>query len=525
MPPVHLQMRLWSSTFTVSIFNATLMLKFFRLLTEQTYWLSPTTDNLLSTPYSRIANIQLIISPYSIQDGTSSEIVYSNDGQTAEYSHNGIIRHTVDYRKWHHTLQALTSEIMQAVSAQMPSNTSLSDFMNFTIVDDFSAEAPHRQKSNEESIMKESARFQVLMKSPTDHHHLFQHNGSLNTCEAQLYIQNDQEIRRLLSALFACSSGVTLRPWQFGSIVFDSCEGYLRNVWVLGNRFMAAKPKAKQRNLAFGETALWLPQQMTQTLGTLFYLQQPFIATTLLEEHGPQNHLYASHVWALPSKRSRKVLPMAWNGQEINKAVRDITKRLLGCPLDPPLIRQLAEGLLRDKIPRLFEIWQDRSSSYLSENTYLNTACLHAYANKHGLQALVSPEFGIMLDKAAACLIIVDIWQCMHGIVAADPVWQPMVEGSYIFPTTTHDALAYDLAQNLKDTKQIRFSKTIDQHILTQCITMCKAANTSVRTGKLFIKTLILISYYEKTGRASGRIICYRSWSCLSICSTVCLVW
>lgn len=85
---------------------------------------------------------------------------------------------------------------------------------------------------------------------------------------------------------------------------------------------------------------------------------------------------------------------MAWNGKEINKAVQDITKCLLGCPLDPLLIQQLAEGLLRDKSLKLFEIWQDRNSTYLAENTYLNTACLHAYASKHGLQALVSPKFG-----------------------------------------------------------------------------------------------------------------------------------
>lgn len=124
------------------------MLMFFRLLTEQIYWLSPTTDNLLSTLYSHIANIQLIISPYSIQVGTSSEIIYSNNSQTTGYSYNGIIWHTIDYQKWCHMLQALTSEIMQAMSTQILSNTSLLEFMIFPIDNDFSVEAPHRQKGN-----------------------------------------------------------------------------------------------------------------------------------------------------------------------------------------------------------------------------------------------------------------------------------------------------------------------------------------------------------------------------------------
>lgn len=461
---------------------ALLMLIECRLLTEQTYWLSRKTGQLMSTPYGRIADIQYIVTPYSLRDGTASCIIHSNNGQIAEYSYDGVVQHTIDYYKWRCMLSALINEITEAVAAQLPSNTDLLDFMNYNLEDNFSESSPPIQKNNQENIAQDRINFQEAMKSPTDRHHLFNVNGSLNSKNTRQYIEQDQKIRRLLSALFACSSGVTLRAWQFASIVLNQCTDYQRNLWILGNRFVAGKPNPKQHNRTFGGTLMWFPRKMTRPLAILFYLQQPFIATVLLKDQESSGHLYGSHVWPLPSKKSRKVLPMAWNGQEINRAVHDVTKRLLGCPVNPPLIRQLAQGLLRDKCPGLFEIWQHHGSQYLANDTHLNSQCLYNYADKHGLRALISPDFGIPLEIAAACLIIVDIWQCMHKMEAADLIWKPMVEGAYIFPTTAHDSYAYDLAQNLKDETQIKTSETINQSVLMQWLKALEIANTSVRT-------------------------------------------
>ena len=60
----------------------------------------------------------------------------------------------------------------------------------------------------------------------------------------------------------------------------------------------------------------------------------------------------------------------------------------------------------------------------------------------------------------------------MHKIEEADPIWQPMVVGSYIFPTVAHDALAYLGAQNFKMMANTSSQCIFDQHSLTRGVTL-----------------------------------------------------
>lgn len=55
----------------------------------------------------------------------------------------------------------------------------------------------------------------------------------------------------------------------------------------------------------------------------------------------------------------------------------------------------------------------------------------------------------------------------MHKIEDADPIWQPMVVDSYIFPTVAHDALAFLGAQNQKMISYATSKHSFDQDSLT----------------------------------------------------------
>jgi hypothetical protein len=88
-------------------------------------------------------------------------------------------------------------------------------------------------------------------------------------------------------------------------------------LWIIDSQFVARKPKAKQRNLDFVDTAFWFPRDITSELIAYLYYQQPFISC-LLKNKGINDLLYASHVWALLSKLSRKTYSNVWNGQDVN---------------------------------------------------------------------------------------------------------------------------------------------------------------------------------------------------------------
>ena len=380
---------------------------------------------------------------------------------------DGAIWHNIDYQMWSTLIRNIMSMIRTAVANQMPSGMAVSDVANQFLSDDLSKMAPHKQESNKAHTALTTKIFLGKMMSPVENrHHLFNVDGTLNDKMLKNYITRDQEIKGLLCGLLTSCCAMPMRPWQFGSIVFDSCNEADRNVWIVNGRFVVGKPKAKQLNLTFADTVFWFPRAITSDLIVFLYYQQPFISS-LLTRKGISDLLYASHVWALSSTRSRKTYSKVWNGQDVNRKVRDLTRRLIGSPVDPPLARQSSQGLLRDKIPVLFQIFQSRDNLHLEEGSYSHQTCLESYAIRHSLKGLAHVA-NMAVDRVSACLIIGDIWQSMHKIEQADPIWQPMVIGSYIFPTVAHDPLAYSGAQNLKIIADIGSKYVFDQDSLTR---------------------------------------------------------
>lgn len=143
---------------------------------------------------------------------------------------------------------------------------------------------------------------------------------------------------------------------------------------------------------------------------------------------------------------------------------------------------QSSEARLRHKIPTLFQIFHSCQNLQLEEGSYRHKSCLELYANNHGLAALAHAA-DIPADRASACLTISDIWQSMHKIEVADPIWQPMVTNSYIFPTDTYDALAYLEVQNLMIIAQTTSQVSFDIDSLTRgikCLTDIEALEANV---------------------------------------------
>ena len=185
-------------------------------------------------------------------------------------------------------------------------------------------------------------------------------------------------------------------------------------------------------------------------MAVLFFFQKPLICD-LLKRLEVEKHHYASHLWPIAPGAKKKSDPMVWEGPLITKTFKDISREVIKTAVSIGLVRQMAQGLLRDKIPSLFESFHSRDNLNLENDSYGFSACLQHYANHYGLQSLAIAA-DIPIEYAAACLIVVDIWQCMHKIESCNVIWQLMVANHCIFPTTAHDDLAYLKAQNLVET-------------------------------------------------------------------------
>lgn len=351
----------------------------------------------------------------------------------------------------------------------MPSGMLASDLVDGAIADDMTKNSPHRQDQNRPSMEAKLKIFKTRMLSANEERHkLLKSSGELDDPKVYQYLERDQYIRGLLSAYIATSSGVPMRAFQFASIAYDSGQGFDRNMWALRNRFHLGKPIAKQRHLDFADVLFSIVEELTGDLSVLLFYEQPFICS-LLDDLGfkGEEHKYATHVWPLIPKKASLNAVKVWSGQQISRSLRSISHEIIGCALDPALVRQMAEGLLREKIPSLFEVFHSRDNFHLEKGSYRFSDCLQSYANNKGLQALANVA-GISLQRTAACLIIVEIWQCIHKIQIPNPIWQPMVGPSFLFQTTAHLHLAHMTAKNITQTISIIYRRNIDQDALTR---------------------------------------------------------
>ena len=209
------------------------------------------------------------------------------------------------------------------------------------------------------------------------------------------------------------------------------------------------------------DTLYWLPQRLTYALSVFIYILQPFIAGVLGDNH----QKYATHLWPLWLARSgnKPDMPSVWSGVDVNKAVRKHTKSVGSVPLDCQTIRQISEGLLRHKVPLLFEPF-NTSRDRLPNGTYHIHHILQDYSRTCDLERLIDPT-GMDKDKIAAVLLVSDIWQSLIKVEPNSAHWLPLATDAFIFPATLHKDLAYVEAQHLKETTKHR--GTIDLGSLT----------------------------------------------------------
>lgn len=438
-------------------------------MTESLSWLSRHSDNHLTTPYGRLLSAQHVIAPYAYGEGTTTKFDISRDGQSASYSKDGLNWHTVDFRKWPHFLATIAQRLKDTILGQFPSGLVVSDLIDGPMVDDLTKLAPHRQGQNRQAMEAKLEIFKAKMLSATEtRHKLLKISGELDTVRVRRYIEQDQQIRGLLSAYIAASSGVPMRAFQFASIAFDSGQGFDRNWWAHKNCFFLGKPKAKQTKIAFADILSSIPEELTSDLSTLFFYEQPFICY-LLDGMGfaKDEHRYATHVWPLVPKKGSLNAAKLWSGPQISQSLKDISHEVIGSVVDPALMRQIAEGLLREKVPSLFEAFHSRHNVHQEIGSYQFPQCLQSYADYKGLQSLVNAA-EMSLQRAAACLIVVEIWRSMHKVQLPNPIWQPMVESAFLFPTNAHIHLAHMSAQNLTQTASITYQRRISQDSLTR---------------------------------------------------------
>ena len=423
-------------------------------------WLSNRPQEYLSTPYSRDAHAHYILSPFALVDGSVKQVAVSRDGQIFTISLGKSKSMTVDSYKWRSFILDTITRLRSLITKQLPSGLTYEDLASTPLHDDFSLQAPYRQAANRMQVMEAASRLDRAMRSESETNHtLFRPDGTVDKERFESYIYRDQEIRGVLASLASATSPLPLRSAQFSSIAYDSDIDMERNMWILGDRFVYGRPKAKQYK-GFANVMFCFPCEVTLDLMVLLYYQQPYISS-LSRELETRNDLYDTLVWSYPSINTED--PSArrcWNGSEINAAVKSLSKEFLGVPLDPPLMRQLGQGILRHKTPTLLQIWQDRSNIDLEEGTYRFKSILQAYASRHKIHPLAQ-RTGMEVELVSQCLIVTDIWMTIQRISEPDSVWAPMVANSYIFPSTRNDTLAHLTTRNHKTRAQLQHSGTL----------------------------------------------------------------
>lgn len=382
------------------------------------------------------------------------------------YTRDGCSWKSVNFYKWSLFTLSIIQELQEEISLQLPEGLILSDIISHHMLrDDLSTRPFHLQEANTSWVCKSQQIFWDKMSSTEERRHrLFAASGEAVKHRLHRYLKQDEKIRALLVTLIATTTAVCMRAFQLQSLVVNLTEDPQldRNIWLVSGRFAIGKPKAKQRNIDFAQTLFWLPPQITNALAALLSIIQPFICKLLdgLQEDG---HLYHSHLLpSIPPNSEFNFVVQGWDGSKVNNVVKEKTQKKLKISLDIPLIRQLAEGVLRHKIPLLFEFFHSPENVRLDETEYHFWGTLKLYIQDLQLQRL-SNLTGITLDKVAACLMVCDIWQAIHQLVPQRDCWKHIARDSCVFPALDHRDLAYSEAQFLK-----KLSHSLNCKVLSQ---------------------------------------------------------
>lgn len=400
--------------------------------------------------------ISYVLSQSSFSQDTTTQFDFKEDGQVVTYTRDGFSWKSIDFYQWSPFTLSIIKELQEEISGQLPDDLMLSDIIsNQLLRDDLSMRPFHLQEANADWVCKSQLTFQNKMSSTKERRHrLFSAGEQIVRSQLCHYLQKDQKIRELLVTLMSTTTAVCMRAFQFQSLIVNLTDSpqLERNVWLVLGRFAIGKPKAKQRNIDFAPTLFWLPPQISDALAALLLIIQPFICK-LLDDLHEEGHLYHSHLLpfipAILESDSDQSAMENWDGSRVNDVVKKKTQKELKISLDIPSIRQLAEGVLRHKIPFLFEFFHSPGNVHLDKDEYHFFGALKLYAKDLHLQRL-SNLTGIALDRVAACLMVCDIWQGIHRLVPHQDYWKNITRDSYVFPALDHMDLAYSEAQFLK---------------------------------------------------------------------------
>lgn len=92
----------------------------------------------------------------------------------------------------------------------------------------------------------------------------------------------------------------------------------------------------------------------------------------------------------------------------------------------------------------------------------------------------------------------------MHKLQVPNPIWQPMVESSFIFPATMHIDLARITAENLTQTVLITCARNIDQESLTHGLKLLATHNYSELMVSVATSHIVPSSHYSPLRKRFG---------------------
>jgi hypothetical protein len=266
------------------------------------------------TPFGHIHHVLHIISRRSYSLGTATCFDFSNDGQTMRHSvDQGVNWNNVDFSLWPKLVNNLMEQIEEHISWQLPESLTISSLLTNNVMDDLSPNAPHMQTENSIWMTNNATLLKVHMLHQPEARHSLMLNGTLQLHQVEKYLQRDQEIRGLIAALMATTTGLCLRPFQYKSIKIGSDAKNDRNIWILEGRFLFGKPAAKQLSVGFADTLFWLPRRVTRPLSVFFYFLQPFIDDTLDKNTLPVFHPSLAAVACKIGNEIRSSLFVEWD--------------------------------------------------------------------------------------------------------------------------------------------------------------------------------------------------------------------
>lgn len=415
-----------------------------RFLMQEQIWITTGTPvasdvNAMNSPFYRMRRLWHSLSFAARGELGTTQMSISPDGQIFHVSRGLSPPLDVSLFKWAKAAKKSIEVFQESVQKLVPDDMLVNEFAFENIRDDNSPRSVHEQKLNRTWLypMQQNLQRELFhrrgQKNPIPLH-------SSNTTVSN-WLSLDQQAQSALAACFALTCGICIRGWQFIQLCFGNAEDKDRNLWVLSNGLIIiANPISKQRHRACAPTLFAFPRTLSKFLAYYLFVIRPAVSD-FLQGDGLDVSIYRSRIWAyaiVPPLR-KKSPSLLWTGCDISKAIKFHTSNLLGVSITPIMLRQVAQGVFRDKLPGLFE----NCFRSTSTNVATGSSLLKNYE-----RACRFPELpNIPPDRPVLLLSVSEIWHAMLDVGPLNKAWAPMVAGSHFFQARFSDELAFATAR------------------------------------------------------------------------------